>query len=312
MDPDVSRLLIPRAEAKALLASQIMTGEALLEQTTATVVMVDLVPLRAEISAWMARNEAVLARSIGHASAQRYRLGTGAAVAVRGFGRRRAQLGHRVEAGLRKLRKVAAALDVVEGTSPTTKPSSDQQAVGKHNSAAIKETGPNSGQITLKTAPKGSTPQSKKAWWRAAMLSPWTVAICAPFIVAAILAGIHFASGKPAAGRALILTGTVVCDSGRPVVGVWIAASSGEADSGRANLGASGSTGRNHPGSEVTFSYMLRHGGTYSAHVGCGGTPSRWASANYSPLISGATVHLHCRDPVRRPKDGLVPTGSCT
>jgi hypothetical protein len=171
---------------------------------------------------------------------------------------------------------------------------------------------PSTAQTSPNAAPSDTSPQAKKPWWRTAMVSPWTVAICAPLIVVAILAGIHFFSAKPAAtGHALVLNGWVVCDSGRSVVGIWIAASSGGSDSGPANLGSSGSASRSHPGSAVSYTYLLRHGGTYSVHVGCGDTAAHWASTSYSPLISGATAHLHCRDPESKPIDGLTPNGHC-
>ncbi len=92
--------------------------------------------------------------------------------------------------------------------------------------------------------------------------------------------------------------GSVACNSGRTVVGVWISASSGQDDSGYANLGPSGSAGGNHPiGSGATYSYLLPQGGTYSVNVGCGGTAAQWASSNYSPLLSTRTARLNCDDP---------------
>jgi hypothetical protein len=96
-----------------------------------------------------------------------------------------------------------------------------------------------------------------------------------------------------------LVTGSVVCESGRPVVGVWIAASTGQSDSGFAHLGPPGSSGVSYPiGSAGTYSFRLAHGGSYAVHVGCGGTAHHWASSNYSPLLSNPAVQLRCDDPI--------------
>jgi hypothetical protein len=306
------RLLISRDEAEALLGGQIDTGEVLLDRVTVAIGVADLIPLSGEISAWSARNEAVLARAFGPEAGHRYLLGTGAAVAVSGLGQRQAEMVRRIEARLRKLRSVFAALDVATDGPSTVAQPSDRHVIGGKKSSDIRQTEPGNAQIPLDAHEPGDSKQSEKRWWRVALTSPWTVAITAPLIVAMIIGGIHLATGKPPAGSSLILTGTVVCDSGRTVVAVWIAASSGAADSGLANLGTSVGASGQHPGSTATYTYLLRHGGRYSAHVGCGGTASRWASANYSPLITGTTAHLSCEDPVGKPLDGVPPAGRCS
>jgi hypothetical protein len=112
-------------------------------------------------------------------------------------------------------------------------------------------------------------------------------------------------------GRTTV-TGSVVCESGRPVVGVWIAASTGQSDSGYAHLGPPGSSGISYPiGPMGTYSYRLPYGGTYAVHVGCGGTSQRWASSNYSPLLSSRTANLRCDDPTSSAR-GASPRGRCT
>jgi TIR domain len=109
-----------------------------------------------------------------------------------------------------------------------------------------------------------------------------------------------------------ILTGSVTCESGEPVEGVWIAASSGQSDSGFAHLGPADNSGLNHPaGPTVTYSYTLRGGGSYSVHVGCGGEASQWHSSNYSPELSGPVAHLECRDPTTIPPGGGQMQGPC-
>lgn len=152
----------------------------------------------------------------------------------------------------------------------------------------------------------------QRSRWRAALTNPWAIAIGAPLIVAALIAiGAHVAALLRGDGSTL--NGSVECVSGRSVVDVWIAASSGQSDSGYAHLGPITGSGLNYPaGPKAAFTYLLRHGGTYSVHVGCGGTAARWASKNFSPVLSGRTVHLECRDPTTRPVSGGVPEGRCT
>jgi hypothetical protein len=89
---------------------QISVGQDLLGQVAAAEVIADLMALRGDVSVWSARNEAVLVKAFGGAAGQGYRLGTGAAVAARGFEQKRAATARRVEAGLRKLRNVTATL----------------------------------------------------------------------------------------------------------------------------------------------------------------------------------------------------------
>jgi hypothetical protein len=110
----------------------------------------------------------------------------------------------------------------------------------------------------------------------------------------------------------LTVTGSVVCESGRPVVGVWIAASTGQSDSGAAHLGPPGTSGISYPiGAAGTYSYRLPHGGTYAVHVGCGGTAQRWASSSYSPLLSSPAVHLRCADPTSSAREASA-LGVCS
>lgn len=125
-------------------------------------------------------------------------------------------------------------------------------------------------------------------------VNPWIAAILALVVAAGLVVyGEHWLSQALPEN----ITGSVVCQSGRPVVGVWIAASSGQGDSGFAHLGPPGAVGFSHPiGPAGTYSYRLPHGGSYAVHVGCGGSASHWASRNYSPLLSGRTVSLRCAD----------------
>jgi hypothetical protein len=121
---------------------------------------------------------------------------------------------------------------------------------------------------------------------------------------AALIAAALLAAGANAVSHALgaqtstTVTGSVVCESGQRVVGVWIAASAGQDDSGFAHLGPSSTSGISYPiGASGTYSYRLRHGGSYAVHVGCGGTARHWTSTSYSPLLSSRTVDLRCQIP---------------
>jgi nucleoside phosphorylase len=91
------------------------------------------------------------------------------------------------------------------------------------------------------------------------------------------------------------LSGSVVCESGKPVVGVWIASSAGQGASGFAHLGPPDVDGISRPiGSRGTYSYLMPHGGSYAVHVGCGGNAKKWASKFFSRLLSSPTVSLRC------------------
>ena len=139
--------------------------------------------------------------------------------------------------------------------------------------------------------------------WRRAVAAACRKAVAVP-LAYAVLQRVH--------GDGLTVTGSVVCESGRPVVGVWIAASTGQGDSGYAHLGPPDASGVSFPvGAAGTYSYRLPRGGSYAVHVGCGGTAQQWASSNYSPLLSSPAAHLHCVDPTPS-TPGSSPQGSCT
>jgi hypothetical protein len=109
-----------------------------------------------------------------------------------------------------------------------------------------------------------------------------------------------------------MITGVVTCESGRQVVGVWIAAASGQPGSGYAHLGPPDVSGiSSPPGSTGSYTYLLADGGSYAVHVCCGGTAGDWASQNYSPLLSQSDVRLRCHDPVRTAAPGIIAHGIC-
>lgn len=143
------------------------------------------------------------------------------------------------------------------------------------------------------------------ALFRKALLVPLIVVVMLTVVVDVTLKGIEGQGG-------LTVTGSVACESGRPIVGVWIAASTGQGDSGYAHLGPPGGLGISYPaGAAGSYSYRLPHQGSYAVHVGCGGSARHWASSNYSPLLSSRTAHLHCADPAS-PAQGASPQGRCT
>lgn len=129
---------------------------------------------------------------------------------------------------------------------------------------------------------------------------PRSAAAIVSLITVVLLAtGAYLVSQVAGGQSSALVTGSVVCESGRPVIGVWIAASAGQDDSGFAHLGPPNPSGVSYPaGSEGTYSFRLAHGGSYSVHVGCGGSAHRWASKNYSPLLSSLAVRLRCDDPI--------------
>ena len=155
-----------------------------------------------------------------------------------------------------------------------------------------------------------SAPETRPSWRAAA--SRWRAAVIVPLTVVALLTvGAYVVSQIVNGQHSVTVTGSVVCESGRHVVGVWIAASAGQSDSGFAHLGPSNPAGTSFPiGTQGTYSYRLPHGGSYAVHVGCGGTAEHWASRNYSPLLSSPTAHLRCNDPTT-PAGAASPRGTC-
>ena len=76
-------------------------------------------------------------------------------------------------------------------------------------------------------------------------------------IAAALLAAGGYLLLSPILGGqgSMTVTGSVACESGRPVAGVWIAASTGQEDSGLAHLGPLSASGISYPiGSSGTYS----------------------------------------------------------
>jgi hypothetical protein len=85
------------------------------------------------------------------------------------------------------------------------------------------------------TDASGDEPE-KRPWWRAAARR-WRAAVIVPLTVGLLAVGGYVVSHVVNSQGSVAVTGSVLCESGRHVVGVWIAASAGQSDSGFAHLG---------------------------------------------------------------------------
>ena len=75
--------------------------------------------------------------------------------------------------------------------------------------------------------------------------------------------------------------------SGNSVEGVWVQAGDGAGWAPWQGLGN---------GSTSNWWYTLPKDEPYSLHVGCGGSPSSWAVADYTPTVTGAQNSFNCYD----------------
>src|SRR5581483_11955730 len=93
-----------------------------------------------------------------------------------------------------------------------------------------------------------------------------------------------------APATAVNLRGTVVCNSGRPVTGVWVAGTSG---SGFARWSPEANA------NVAQYSFSLPRPQTMSLHIGCGGSNGGWASDNPTPSMNvtgSRDVNALCAD----------------
>jgi transcriptional regulator with XRE-family HTH domain len=147
---------------------------------------------------------------------------------------------------------------------------------------------------------------SRRGTARSRAVMPGVVSLAA----ALIAIGTYVARIGP--GSSFLLTGSVTCESGRDVVGIWIAASAGQQDSGYAHLGTGAIGTAGATGATTSFSYRLPHGGPYVVHAGCGGIARHWTSVNFSGLLSGRAADLRCDDPETTSPVTSRPIGKCT
>lgn len=275
MNDDVSRLYVPKTQAVSLLRAQIEQGKQIRSAVARATVVHELETLRSQMSRWSQHNERALAEVFGERERRAYQSADPPRTRARGFDARKARMELVVDCRLAYLSDAVGRVDMTAG-KPT-----DLAA-------------------------------DKKPWWRVMLDHPWTIAVAAPVIAAPVITLITLALTGAGPGSSM-LAGSVTCESGRPVVGVWIAASTGQGDSGLAHLGPANPSAISYPaGSKATYSYRLPHAGTYSVHVGCGGNASDWGSSNYSPLLSAPTADLRCDDPTTPPTRGGNPKGTCT
>lgn len=145
------------------------------------------------------------------------------------------------------------------------------------------------------TVVRADGPPGLKSGQRRGLVSGRRGPVIMSAIVAALLSAVAYAVFQLVPDPPVTVTGSVVCESGQPLVGVWIAASTGQDDSGFAHLGPPNTNGPSFPDSaEGTYSYRLPHGGSYAVHVGCGQNKHGWLSSDYSPLLSTRTANLRC------------------
>ena len=102
----------------------------------------------------------------------------------------------------------------------------------------------------------------------------------------AIVSAVSDSSTPPTAE---VATGVAACEDNLPIEGVWVSAGP---SSGGANM---------IPGSspnQATFSKVI-HVGSYTVHVGCGGSPEHWQMADYatSSAVANFPVGFDCGPP---------------
>jgi hypothetical protein len=122
----------------------------------------------------------------------------------------------------------------------------------------------------------------------------------------ALMAAVSVSSGLAALPSGALaserISGQVTCLSGAPVVGVWVVAASG--GSGWASYSYEGA-------GWYRYSFTLPRGGSYSLHVGCGGSTSRWAMTAQTPYATNTSGTPICDDIRGSDEDGLS-YGWCT
>jgi hypothetical protein len=108
-------------------------------------------------------------------------------------------------------------------------------------------------------------------------------------LVCALVLIVGMAAGAGSAHASAAISGHVTCmTETQAVEGIWVAANSG--GSGWANWTPVGANWY------ASFNYTLPNGGSYSLHVGCGGSPQHWNMALYSSTVSGSGYQFYCWD----------------
>lgn len=113
-------------------------------------------------------------------------------------------------------------------------------------------------------------------------------------IAAGYVAGdfLPFIKGGSQPTTSLLAVGDVKCADGQAVEGVWVEAG---ASSGWANFYPEVSAVNAKPLSVVYDFFRGISQSTYTVHVGCGGSPEKWTSADYSsPAPANLSVGFVC------------------
>ena len=124
--------------------------------------------------------------------------------------------------------------------------------------------------------------------WRRNRRSLVTVGVTMVIVTLYSVWGTHWLGGGAATSNLVGVSGHVQCTSGAPVVGVYV--ETGTSVQGFASFDAAQSR------SVASFAYSVPSDHPYSVHVGCGGTPSAWATDNRSDDVMGAVHSLVCAD----------------
>lgn len=98
------------------------------------------------------------------------------------------------------------------------------------------------------------------------------------------------ADAPPSGPQGESIQGQIGCINSASPVGVWV-----EAQNSTSGWAAHEVPIELGGLSKVNYSYTLDRGGAYSVHVGCGGTPERWATDLRSDFVSGSRDFL-CND----------------
>jgi hypothetical protein len=293
MDSNGKRLQIPAAKSLALINAQVVTGESLRKAAASSTGLAELRVVGPRMSSWSGANKRALVKIFGPAEEETYRASARVEISGRSFASQQARLIRKADSQLGYLRAALVRVAQAAASEATTGQEVPATQDGGSKLAMLDQR-----SVHQDAAGKAIEPRKPKRSWRELLLNVWTVGVGAPLIVAGLIAGLSEVVSVINGNNAL-LTGSVVCPPGQQVVGIWIAASTGQRDSGYAHLGTVVAAAGNYPeGPTATYSFSLQNGITYSVHVGCGGSVNDWEFSDDSPLLSTRSVTLHCTDPL--------------
>lgn len=94
-----------------------------------------------------------------------------------------------------------------------------------------------------------------------------------------------------ASAASTTVSGTIGCVNSASPVGVWV-----QAEKSRSGWAEKKVPVRLGGHSKVDYKFVLDKGGRYQVHVGCGGTPQKWAKNLKSDWVSGSKNDFLCND----------------